>query len=416
MYRRPSHFLWELIQNVDDNNYVAHDPTLTITYKIRVLRFDSNETGFTMEDVEAICSMGNSSKTRSSSTRIGRKGIGFKSVFKVAESVYIASGCYSFRFDSRESLGMMIPVWSTFPEERIAGWTSLLLHLSPECDASEILQELERLDSSSILLLRRLRRVHIRIVYDGLHGKEVTFDLTRPNITCKPGELQTLELPDSAQSPLVLYRHGVSRLPSTDSHGTNEQSDIVLVFPQPRSLSSNITCFTFAFLPIRDYGFRFVCHADFDLVANREDVDMSSARNQVFLHELPKAFLRAVHALNSGHLRYTWPYYLPFPTTDSFFEPLPGDIITLLSRTPMLESDAGHLMAPEKLTWVSDPYTDDHNRPLIPQDYSTFLHFSNKYHADLQERIMQLGVNVLSKTQFIEELSLFITNETHNFR
>lgn len=82
----------------------------------------------------------------------------------------------------------------------------------------------------------------------------------------------------------------------------------------------------------------------------------------------------------------------------------------------MLESDAGHLMAPEKLTWVSDPYTDDHNRPLIPQDYSTFLHFSNKYHADLQERIMQLGVNVLSKTQFIEELSLFITNETHNFR
>lgn len=256
MYRRPSHFLWELIQNVDDNNYVAHEPTLTITYKNRVLRFDSNETGFTMEDVEAICSMGNSSKTRNPSSRIGRKGIGFKSVFKVAESVHIASGFYSFQFDARRSLGMMIPVWSPFPEERMPGWTSLLFQLSPGCDVNEILHELETLDSRSILFLRRLRRVHVRIVYEGIDGREFNSDFTRPHITCKPGELQTLHLSDTEQSPLVLYRHGISGLPSTDPGVRNEQSDIFLVFPQPRTLSSNTTCFTFAFLPIRDYGFR----------------------------------------------------------------------------------------------------------------------------------------------------------------
>lgn len=161
---------------------------------------------------------------------------------------------------------------------------------------------------------------------------------------------------------------------------------------------------------------QFVFHADFDLVANREDVDLSSARNQALLRDLSKAFLGAVDSLNSGQLRYTWPYYLPFPTTDSFFEPLPRGIINLLSQTPVLESGTGHLMAPEKLTWVPDLYTDHHGRPLIPQEYSTLFYLSQHYHADLREQIKQLGVNVLSETQFINELSFLITNKTNNFR
>ncbi len=47
---------------------------------------------------------------------IGEKGIGFKSVFKVANVVHVASGHYQFKLDRREPLGMILPRLSTFSE------------------------------------------------------------------------------------------------------------------------------------------------------------------------------------------------------------------------------------------------------------------------------------------------------------
>lgn len=107
-------------------------------YKIWVFWFDFNEIGFIMEDVEVICSMGNSLKIWSLSICIGWKGIGFKFVFKVVELVYIVFGCYFFRFDFRESFGMMILVWLMFLEECIVGWILFFFYFFFECDVSEI--------------------------------------------------------------------------------------------------------------------------------------------------------------------------------------------------------------------------------------------------------------------------------------
>lgn len=88
------HFLLELLQNADDNWYRASTtPKMKITYRNGTLRIDTNEIGFRKTDVEAICSIGHSSKPGSQLgvRRIGEKGIGFKSVFRVADSVFITS-------------------------------------------------------------------------------------------------------------------------------------------------------------------------------------------------------------------------------------------------------------------------------------------------------------------------------------
>lgn len=42
---------------------------------------------------------------------IGGKGIGFKSVFKVADMVWVSSGNATFRFDRDSVLGMNVPIW-----------------------------------------------------------------------------------------------------------------------------------------------------------------------------------------------------------------------------------------------------------------------------------------------------------------
>lgn len=48
----------------------------------------SNEQGFTAADVHAICDVGAGTKTADAG-RIGRKGIGFKSVFSICDSPYL---------------------------------------------------------------------------------------------------------------------------------------------------------------------------------------------------------------------------------------------------------------------------------------------------------------------------------------
>ncbi|KAH7036417.1 hypothetical protein B0J12DRAFT_765414 [Macrophomina phaseolina] len=90
------HFLLELLQNADDNKYDDTKPTLALAYtEDKHFRLHCNEKGFSPEDVEAICDIGNSTKLSSASTT-GEKGVGFKSVFRVARAVWIVSGEYQF--------------------------------------------------------------------------------------------------------------------------------------------------------------------------------------------------------------------------------------------------------------------------------------------------------------------------------
>ena len=79
---------------------------------------DSNEKGFTKADVIAICSTGESTTTGAKGY-IGDKGIGFKSVFKMAKVVHVQSGPFSFRFEydrlsDDTGLEMVIPLDADF--------------------------------------------------------------------------------------------------------------------------------------------------------------------------------------------------------------------------------------------------------------------------------------------------------------
>jgi len=91
-YDKSTHFLLELLQTADDSTYVCKKPdvpTLNLSHWPGALRVGSNETGFTNDDVEAISSIRRSTINgpRHSETYIGKKGIGFKSVFRVADAI-----------------------------------------------------------------------------------------------------------------------------------------------------------------------------------------------------------------------------------------------------------------------------------------------------------------------------------------
>jgi hypothetical protein len=76
LYQNSNHFLLELIQNADDNHYEAEMPTLHLSYARNHLRIDCNEVGFSPKDVDAICRIGQSTKTGAgvSTQYVGEKG------------------------------------------------------------------------------------------------------------------------------------------------------------------------------------------------------------------------------------------------------------------------------------------------------------------------------------------------------
>eukprot|EP00727_Mastigamoeba_balamuthi_P001574 m51a1_g11413 putative serine threonine protein kinase (149) ;mRNA; r:15843-16720 len=102
LYSEQSHFVLELIQNADDNQYAAGvEPTLRVTVHQDGVTFENNELGFTRANVLALCNVGDSTK-HGMKGLIGHKGIGFKSVFSVSQRPEIHSRCYHFMLELEE--------------------------------------------------------------------------------------------------------------------------------------------------------------------------------------------------------------------------------------------------------------------------------------------------------------------------
>lgn len=91
-------FVFELLQNADDQPNKGCDVSINLKLLKDNLLFMHNGKPFDVADVESICSIGDSTK-KNDAQKIGYKGIGFKSVFSISDTVYINSGNFSFSFD-----------------------------------------------------------------------------------------------------------------------------------------------------------------------------------------------------------------------------------------------------------------------------------------------------------------------------
>ncbi|KAK4122103.1 hypothetical protein N657DRAFT_491173 [Parathielavia appendiculata] len=120
---------------------VTDAPKLLMEYDPlhRRLLVAQNELGFKKKHAKAICSMAESSKANSRGRKgngrrhSGEKGLGFKSVFALASTVWIRSGYYSFRFNRDEPLGRVRPTWiDDFPVRIVDVFTAILLEIESD--------------------------------------------------------------------------------------------------------------------------------------------------------------------------------------------------------------------------------------------------------------------------------------------
>ncbi|PMD64854.1 uncharacterized protein K444DRAFT_554213 [Hyaloscypha bicolor E] len=423
IYNTSTHFLRELIQNADDNTFklVKPDarPTLNFTYKKGVFRVDSNEVGFSIENVQAICTIGQSTKDGIgfSKQHIGEKGIGFKSVFRVAKVVSISSGNFSFKFDKAEQLGLIAPIWAAFPEKILPGFTSF--HLQLDNYEEELVQELKNLDPRVLIFLRKLKEINITIT--DKNGKTSHRKLQRTDVEETDIKITTLH-EDNRDSQYLVTKHRVIGLPVEPKRPKCSESEILLAFPVTdfNTGSTLDSQSVYAFLPIKSYGFRFLLHGEFLLTASRQDIDTSSSWNRVIRNAAADAFVKTMKRLNSGKLKYYWPRYLPVDDIHSFFDPVKNKILERLAKEPLLHScePSAEIMAiPSSLIYVPQKkFAGADGTPFTLSSHTATTYLSLKYPDWVIDKLCTLKVKILSPEQFLRHLAWMISHEPGTFR
>ena len=171
LYKSNARFLFELIQNAEDNSYsrakaAGAEPYIKFTIRPNRITIDTNEDGFTTDNVRAICKIGESTKLRTAGSQyyIGEKGIGFKSVFMVASKVHIQSPPWSFSFKHKEGesgMGMVTPEWEPYDALLEEPLTRITLTLIDSVDLGDLLSQFDDLPSTVLLFLNKLGKIII---------------------------------------------------------------------------------------------------------------------------------------------------------------------------------------------------------------------------------------------------------------
>lgn len=366
LYSKKSHFVLELVQNADDNDYAKGVvPELTLSVSPGRLVLTNNEVGFSEKDIGAICKVGASTKTNDKQHHIGEKGIGFKSVFSVSDAPEIHSNGYHFRFDRTDPkhlLGYVIPTWCEAPPEALDGWTTIVLPASPkyEFDVSTLVD----LDARVLLFLNKLKQLTLiqggstcsyrRLDHKGV--SHLTTAVTAPDGTVTEGHQRYVRVTKTFDMTGVRdeKRPGV------------ETSSMVLAFPVEPSGEARLepASYVFAYLPIHQMGFKFPLHADFILNSGREGVLNDRAWNKGLRNSISTTFVAGLEQFKKNEaLGLSYLNYLPDAAdiSDAFFGPVRQQIIQELSAVASLPSASGDWRRPSELRVAGAGF-----RALIP--------------------------------------------------
>ncbi|MED6180871.1 hypothetical protein PIB30_014207 [Stylosanthes scabra] len=306
LYSQDSHFILELVQNADDNTYPENvEPTLTFILQDSRIVVLNNERGFSAQNMRALCDVGNSTKKGSNAGYIGKKGIGFKSVFRVTDAPEIHSNGFHVKFDISEGqigfvLPTVVPPCDTYLLSRMAStdtnscddepWNTCIVlpfksNLPEGSVMNSILTMFSDIHPSLLLFLHRLKCIKLRNMLNDtlvVMTKEILEDGI---VKVSHGKEKMAWFVVSEKLQVKSFRSDV------------KTTEISMAFTLQESDDGYCPCLdqqpVFAYLPLRTYGLKFILQGDFVLPSSREEVDGDSPWNQWLLSEYPNLFVRA---------------------------------------------------------------------------------------------------------------------------
>ncbi|KAJ4963570.1 hypothetical protein NE237_023509 [Protea cynaroides] len=337
LYAKDVHFLMELIQNAEDNEYwegvkaslefIITSRDITATGASATLLVFNNEKGFFPKNIDSLCGVGRSTKKGNRQRGyIGEKGIGFKSVFLITAQPYVFSNGYQIRFREDPcpdcNVGYIVPEWieenptladikqiygsaSSFPA------TTIVLPLKPD-KVGPVKQQLSCMHPEVLLFLSKIKRLSVREdnedsklnTVSAISISSETDFVMRKNIDADSYtlHLSAEENRDACERECSYYMWRQKfpvRLQNRVERKEVEEWMITLAFPTGQRLNRGMSSpGVYAFLPTEMVtNFPFIIQADFILASSRETVRLDNQWNQGILDCVPSAFVNAFISL-----------------------------------------------------------------------------------------------------------------------
>jgi hypothetical protein len=341
-----THFPLELLQNADDEE--ASDILFEFDSAQNQLHIFDDGNGFDKAGVLAICQQGQSPKDCDS--KIGFRGLGFKSLFEVCKRVEIHSNGYHFAFDLTDSdvaddvvPRSLIPNWINpdsapdpkFTDESLAEdyETAIVGHISADKDQILSALQSENFPASEFLFLNSLERARIRSdgsIHRTLSGElQAAADYPNQNIK-QATELFTdaldeqdvdteLDAPvqvrtirdDSDEQTYILFQNEwvPTDVPRSQFRDDLTRSELFVAFRYddtglcPSAGSTRLTP-VHNHVPLNtfnDLNIDFLLHADFDLTLTQENIRQGSPWNEAVVTQLREQVLKPVAQVISRH-------------------------------------------------------------------------------------------------------------------
>lgn len=227
---------------------------------------DSNEDGFDQKNVRAICNTGKSSKDPGQQRYIGEKGIGFKSVFKVATKVHIQSEPYSFFFEHSakdNGMGMVTPILEDYDDLPPETRTRIVLTLAASSDYRMLKKEILALPDSFMMFLSTLKNINLVVVEDTGDISKMIYsyreDTPSPRGTLTKRKTFNGALVEDKKLHYHITRKFLTQLPLDNARPGSTTAEVVLAFPLDEKLVPiEEQQHVFAFLPMRQVGFNVI--------------------------------------------------------------------------------------------------------------------------------------------------------------
>ena len=372
IYSNQHRFIYELIQNVDDCDYAdIKDCHLDIQFcwhkSPAQIILTYNETGFKPWNVFSITGIAEASKNVSTDkVEIGEKGIGFKSVFGIADRVLIQSGMFSFELE-KENFTVPLPKYED-GFTPIVG-TKLILEMSSrECEdiyrslVAEYVKSDALMKKNPILFLNKL--THLKMYFDG--WRYIEFDVERKNPE-KVGDLLyennvnvSVDMKDSKNGtdksvkneimcarytmPMLYGRKECAARYGEETAFKEKKHNLIVMFPIEDKIDSLKEGRLYSFLPTQvKLTAPLVMHVPFKLDGSREFVDDQNT-NAWFIYTienlsefLKKTYLHFATVVKKDVIKY-------IPGNSRFFFKKDNEKIACLQR----DSLRGNIIYNEK--------------------------------------------------------------------
>lgn len=352
LYPDQTHFLFELLQNAEDAGATMLNFDLS---EDRLSSWHDGNRLFSKADVVGITSIGQSQK-REDVNKIGKFGVGFKSVFAYTATPRISSGVFHFQITD-----LLCPEWVE-PEER-PNPDFTYVHLPFNCPSKtpqncfkEIATGLDRLPDSTLLFLRKIEQVTwkvagrgegfikkdllesgiIRIQQRDSSGSSKTTHWLKfeaplketPELVCSVAFMLQPPLKKAADADSELLPDGKAQPLQFVIAPLSEPGHLHIFFPAGKETT----------------GLFFLVHAPFAATVDRASIPFEHEGNRQLIEEI--AALCASKLSKIKELGFLLPQFLGVlpnekDKLDEFYSPIRAAIVNEFKENPLLPTHCG---------------------------------------------------------------------------